>query len=127
METRLFERPEGSIAYDDSQGVTAAFNLNVLRRLNLDLGTAFPLDGFRHEARWNEENGRIEMHLVSKTDQTVRLREIDVHFRAGESIRTECCHKYGPEGVADLADRFELVHTWTDAENRFGVQYLAVK
>ena len=95
--------------------------------MNLDLGTEFPLDGFRHEARWNEEHGRIEMHLVSKAEQTVRLAGTDVHFDAGESIRTECCHKYGPEGVADLAERFELVHTWTDDEARFGVQYLAVK
>ena len=114
-------------AYDDSQGVTAAFNLNVLRRLNLDLGTAFPLEAFRHEARWNADKSRIEMHLVSRSEQTIRLGSTEVHFAMGESIRTECCHKYGPEGVADLADRFELVRTWTDDENRFGIQYLAVK
>lgn len=114
-------------AYDDSAGLTAEFNLNLLRRLNLDLGTVFPLEGFAHEARWNEQHGRIEMHLVSKADQTVRLGETDVQFHAGESIRTECCHKYGPEGVADLADRFELIHTWTDDEDRFGIQYLTVR
>ena len=114
-------------AYDDSQGVTAEFNKNLLRRLNADLGTEFPLDGFRHEARWNDAHSRIEMHLVSTDERTVRLGDTDVHFAAGESIHTESCHKYGPEGVAPLADRFEVVHTWTDDEQRFGVQYLAVR
>lgn len=114
-------------AYDDSQGITAAFNKNLLRRLNLDLDTAFPLDGFRHEARWNEAHSRIEMHLVSTAEQTVRLGDQDVRFAEGESIRTECCHKYGPEGIAPLAERFELVRTWTDDEDRFGIQYLAVR
>lgn len=124
----LRKAPETLIAaYDDSQGVTAEFNLNLLRRLNLDLGTEFPLDGFRHEARWVAEKSRIEIHLVSRKDQTVRLGDTDIHFDEGESIRTECCHKYGPEGVADLAERFELARTWTDDEQRFGVQYLAVR
>ena len=111
-------------AYDDAQGVTAAFNRNLLRRLNLDLGTDFPLEQFVHEARWNEAASRIEMHLVSRVEQAVRVGSKEILFAAGESIRTECCHKYGPEGIAPLADRFTLVHTWTDADERFGVQYL---
>jgi L-histidine N-alpha-methyltransferase len=120
------KKPETLIAaYDDAQGVTAEFNLNVLHRLNLDVGTAFPLDKFDHRARWNEEASRIEMHLVSQIDQTIRVGETEVHFAQGESIRTECCYKYGAEGVAGLTDRFELVRSWTDETERFGVQYLA--
>lgn len=114
-------------AYDDAKGITAAFNLNVLRRLNLDVGTDFELEQFRHAARWNDEFQRIEMHLVSQVEQIVHVGGQAVPFAAGESIRTECCHKYGPEGVAPLADGFAWVRTWTDAQERFGVQFLATR
>ena len=112
-------------AYDDARGVTAEFNLNILRRLNADVGANFDLAQFQHVARWNEEESRIEIYLRSTVDQTVRIGAREVHFADGETIRTEDCHKYGPEGVADLTDRFSLIRTWTDANERFGVQYLA--
>ncbi len=111
-------------AYDDAAGVTAEFNRNLLQRLNLDVGTDFVLERFTHEARWNEAVQRIEMHLVSTTNQAVQLGEHTIAFAEGESILTECCHKYGPEGVAGLTDRFRWVQTWTDADERFGIQFL---
>ncbi|MDJ0522049.1 MAG: L-histidine N(alpha)-methyltransferase [Planctomycetota bacterium] len=113
-------------AYDDAQGVTAAFNRNMLTHLNREAGTDFVPERFRHEARWNEAESRIEMHLVSVDEQEVRIAGETVRFGAGESVRTECCTKYGPEGVTPLTDRFVAQQTWFDDERRFGVQYLEV-
>ena len=114
-------------AYDDSQGVTAEFNKNALVRLNAEADADFELDAFQHVARWNEELQRIEMHLVSTKDQTVTLGDTTLTFAEGETIHTESCHKYGPDGVAPLAPGTELVRTWTDDQDRFGIQFLAVR
>jgi dimethylhistidine N-methyltransferase len=111
-------------AYDDSLGVTAAFNLNLLARINRELGGGFDLAGFRHRAVWNEEQGRIEMHLESLRAQTVPVRDLDleVRFEAGETIHTESSYKLDLEQVRTLASAagFELRRTWTDREERFG-------
>ncbi len=114
-------------AYDDEAEVTAAFNKNALVRLNDEIGADFDLDAFEHEARWNEEHQRIEMHLRSTKAQDVALAGETIRFAADETIHTESCHKYGPEGVLPLTDRFELVKTWTDPQERFGLQFLAVR
>ena len=114
-------------AYDDRQGVTSDFNKNALVRLNAEAGADFDLDAFEHVARWNDVGKRIEMHLRSTVDQTVQLGGTALAFAAGETIHTESCHKYGPDGVAPLTDRFDLVETWTDADDRFGVQFLTVR
>ncbi|MDF1700330.1 MAG: L-histidine N(alpha)-methyltransferase [Planctomycetota bacterium] len=114
-------------AYDDSAGVTAEFNTNALHRLNAEAGADFALEHFEHLARWNPEYQRIEMHLRSLVDQVVHLGAHEITFAAGETIHTECCHKYGPEGVAGLTDRFDVVATWTDPEERFGIQFLEVR
>ena len=113
-------------AYDDAQGVTAQFNVNLLHRINRDLGGDFNADQFRHESRYNPEHHRVEMHLVSQADQTVTIpdAEISVHFARGESIHTENSHKYTPELLAELAHRagFEEEAAWTDAGGQFRVQ-----
>lgn len=116
-------------AYDDRAGVTAAFNLNLLRRINRELGGHFPLDAFRHEARYNESMGRIEMHLVSLRDQEVSIGDgHTVQFDAGESIRTECSYKYDIAEFGALAERAGLtpVQVWTDVTQLFSVQFLRV-
>jgi len=111
-------------AYDDPEGVTAAFNLNLLRRINREAGGDFDLSKFAHEARWNADASRIEMHLVSQTDQVVRLNGKSFQFDQGESIHTECSYKYAPDDFAVLAGaagwRREMI--WTDAQERFSVQ-----
>jgi len=117
-------------AYNDRAGVTAQFNLNALRHINRELGTRFDLQGFRHEAVWNEDESRIEMHLVSTRDQTVTIAGTSVRFAQGEHLRTEFCHKYTQESFAALAAAARLTATrvWMDAENKFSVQLLeAVK
>src|SRR4030095_3628784 len=81
-------------AYDDALGVTAEFNANLLRRLNRELGADFQLDRFAHRALWNEVEGRIEMHLVSRCAQEVRLAGRRIRFEAGETIHTENSYKY---------------------------------
>jgi len=112
-------------AYDDPEGVTAAFNKNLLVRLNRELNATFDLSQFDHEARWVPEHGRIEMHLVSQTAQTV---EVDAHqfsFEAGESICTEYSHKYTVAEFADLLNQagWQIQTTWTDADRLFSVHY----
>jgi dimethylhistidine N-methyltransferase len=113
-------------AYDDAQGVTAAFNLNLLVRMNQELDADFDLHQFEHRAVWNETAGRIEMHLVSRVAQEVHLGDETVRFATGESICTEHSHKYSVEGFAELAERAGLVvrQVWTDPRHLFSVQYL---
>ena len=113
-------------AYDDARGVTAAFNLNLLARLNRELDANFDLRRFRHRAVWVEEASRVEMHLVSDAEQTVHVDGVPIHFAAGESICTEHSHKYSLEGFSRLARRAGLrVHrVWTDRQRRFSVQCL---
>jgi dimethylhistidine N-methyltransferase len=113
-------------AYDDSAGVTAEFNLNVLRRLNRDLGADFDLAAFRHQAVWVPEASRIEMRLISTVTQTVTIAGEAVSFAANERIITEHCHKYTPELVAAQAGAagWTSRQTWSDARDYFHVQYL---
>jgi L-histidine Nalpha-methyltransferase len=91
-------------AYDDAAGVTAAFNLNLLARINRELEADFDLEGFEHEARWNPQHERMEMHLVSRARQQVRVRGQAFDFDEGESLHTECSYKYSDERVEALLD-----------------------
>lgn len=113
-------------AYDDAAGVTAEFNLNALRHINRELGSNFDLDAFEHYATWVEDEGRIEMHLVSTRDQVVDLRGERIAIQRGEHLRTEYCHKYTLEGFADLAAKADLAvsRAWMDEEKKFSVQLL---
>jgi dimethylhistidine N-methyltransferase len=115
-------------AYDDALGVTAEFNLNLLRRLNAELGADFALDAFAHRALWNEVEGRIEMHLVSRRRQEVRLGGHRLRFAAGETIHTESSYKYDLPGFAALARSagFEVERVWIDGAALFSVQALRV-
>lgn len=123
-------KPESVLlpAYDDALGVTAAFNLNLLSRINQELGGEFDLAAFRHRARWNREQSRIEMHLESLREQTVRIRDLglEVRFAAGETIHTESSYKLDPGQVAEMAaaSGFALRRTWTDRGGRFASNLL---
>jgi dimethylhistidine N-methyltransferase len=101
-------------AYDDAQGVTAAFNLNLLTRINRELEGEFDLTAFRHRALWNGDESRIEMHLVSTRDQTVRAAGRSFHFAAGESIHTENSYKFTVERFSGLAAQagWRLGRSW---------------
>jgi dimethylhistidine N-methyltransferase len=113
-------------AYDDAAGVTAAFNLNVLARLNRELGADFDLRAFRHTAVWNGCANRIEMHLASLAPQRVHLGAERIDFEAGEPIVTEHCHKYTGESFALLAARagWTIRGSWSDERRFFSVLYL---
>jgi L-histidine N-alpha-methyltransferase len=113
-------------AYDDSAGVTAEFNLNVLRRLNRELGADFDCQAFRHQAVWAPEASRIEMRLVSTVAQTVTIAGEAISFAANEPIITEHCHKYTPALFATQAAAagWTARQTWTDPQEYFHVQYL---
>ncbi|WP_316013306.1 L-histidine N(alpha)-methyltransferase [Roseobacter sp. HKCCA0434] len=113
-------------AYDDAAGVTAAFNLNLLHRLNREAGADFDPDGFAHEARWNADAARIEMHLVSRHAQTVRLGDTEIAFAAGESIHTENSHKYTRDSLAGLAGvaGWRIADWMTDPDDLFAVSIL---
>jgi dimethylhistidine N-methyltransferase len=115
-------------AYNDSKGVTADFNLNLLRRLNRELRSDFDLEGFRHRAFYKEAEGRIEMHLVSRTEQQVRLGGATISFTAGETIWTESSYKYDPDEFVVLAETagFRLEHRWMDERRWFAVLFLSV-
>lgn len=110
-------------AYDDSEGVTAAFNLNVLRRANRELDADFDLGRFEHKAVWNDALKRIEMHLVSLGEQDVHVGKATIHFGVGETIHTENSHKFSIDGFAALARDagLELREVWTDEEGLFAV------
>ncbi len=112
-------------AYDDAAGVTAAFNLNLLTRLNRELGANFDEDAFAHRSVWNAEQSRIEMHLVSRKRQKVRIPALDlkIDFAPGESIHTENSYKYRPGQVEDRLSNagFTPTATWMDDEQRFMV------
>ncbi len=115
-------------AYNDSAGVTAAFNLNVLRRLNAELGANFDLASFRHEAVYDESENRIEMRLVSVRDQRVTIARRAIDFRAGEYIITEHSHKYSQDDFETLATSagLEPFRAWNDPRELFSVQFLTV-
>ena len=113
-------------AYNDSAGVTAAFNLNMLTHLNRRFGCDFKLENFMHEAFYNPGEGRVEMHLKSRCEQDVHLGGKTIHFDKGESIHTESSYKYSDERFAALAGQggFRPVRTWKDPGNMFSVRYL---
>lgn len=114
-------------AYNDSAGVTARFNLNILRRINRELGATFDISKFRHNAFFNEEAGRIEMHLESTCAQTVLVDGTPIAFAAGETIHTECSYKYDEARLDSVvrAAGFEVQKLWTDANDWFWVGFLA--
>lgn len=110
-------------AYDDDRGVTAAFNLNLIERINRELGGDIPLDAFRHEARWNDILSRIEMHLVATRDVRFTIAGRSFDFAKGSSIHTENSHKYGHRGarVLLLAGGWTPLAEWTDPAGDFAV------
>jgi dimethylhistidine N-methyltransferase len=114
-------------AYDDAAGVTAAFNANLLARINRELGGTFSLSRFRHRALWEPRAGRIEMHLVSTERQSVLVAGRRFDFDPGETIHTESSYKYDLAQFEALAAGVGLRvrEVWTDAAGRFSVQYLA--
>lgn len=114
-------------AYNDEEGVTAAFNLNLLRRINEELGGDFDLGAFRHEARYNDALGRIEMYLISTKPQVVRIGDERFAFDAGEEIYTEASHKYSLDEFEALAAAFTVEHVWTDPRSWFSVQFLRAR
>ncbi|MDZ7645377.1 MAG: L-histidine N(alpha)-methyltransferase [Woeseiaceae bacterium] len=112
-------------AYNDRAGITAEFNLNLLRRLNAEFGADFDLGAFEHLAFYNEDKGRIEMHLESRKAQTVSLAGRSFTFAAGETLHTESSHKYTLDGFRTMAAAagFDVDTVWTDARGYFSVQY----
>jgi dimethylhistidine N-methyltransferase len=115
-------------AYNDAAGVTAAFNRNLLERINRELRGTFRPDWFVHHALYNPTRGRIEMHLVSRRRHTVRVAGKPIDFDEGESIWTECSYKYTVRGFQSLAASVGLRarQVWTDCRRWFSVQYFAV-
>ncbi|HEY0523996.1 MAG TPA: L-histidine N(alpha)-methyltransferase [Stellaceae bacterium] len=115
-------------AYDDRRGVTAAFNLNLLARVNRELDGDFDLDRFAHEAVWDAEEGCVTMYLRSLADQTVTVAGRRYRFAAGERVHTENSYKYSLDGFRRLAAHagFRAVETWTDRDDLFSVYYLDV-
>jgi L-histidine N-alpha-methyltransferase len=123
--------PQVLAAYDDPLGVTAAFNLNILARINRELGADFDLAAFRHEARYNNVHRRVEMHLRSLRDQIVKIPGADctVSFRKDETIWTESSHKYRAEEISEMAQRtgFRCDAQWIDAEWPFAENLLVAR
>ncbi|HLZ31793.1 MAG TPA: L-histidine N(alpha)-methyltransferase [Chloroflexota bacterium] len=113
-------------AYNDALGITADFNLNILRRLNRELGANFNLDRFRHYAFYNPVFARVEMHLVSLIAQVVRVADVEIPFARGESIWTEASYKYNQDEFAELVAGagWRVEQMWTDDRSLFSVEYL---
>ena len=113
-------------AYNDAAGVTAAFNLNLLARIKRELDAELDLAGFVHDAPYNAAAGRIEMYLVSRREQAIRIEGREFHFAAGERLHTENSYKYSIAEFQSLARRagYEPAAVWTDAAERFSVHYL---
>jgi L-histidine Nalpha-methyltransferase len=116
-------------AYNDTQGVTAAFNRNILARINRQLGADFALGQFGHHAFFNAAEGRIEMHLVSRRQQRVHIDGEEFDFAAGESIHTENSYKFTLSELRELAAAggFETQRVWTDDAHYFSVHYLTIR
>ena len=116
-------------AYNDAAGVTAAFNLNLLARINREIGGAFDLEAFRHEAIYNPRDGRIEMHLVSRRDQDAAVGGRRFRFRTGETIHTENSYKYSIRQFQDLARASGWLAkcVWTDEGQLFSVHELVTR
>lgn len=115
-------------AYDDAQGVTAAFNLNILARANRDLGANFDLDAFAHQAKFNDAESRVEIHIVSKRAQTVDVRGMTFTFEEGEKIHTENSYKYTIESFQALAREAGWTPraVWTDPDGLFSLHELVI-
>jgi len=116
-------------AYNDRAGVTAAFNRNILTRLNRDAGADFDLTAFSHRAIWNDEASRIEMHLVSERQQTIHLGGAAIDFQPNETIHTENSYKYTIETFLTIADRagWSAEEVWTDSDDFFALYLLKWK
>jgi dimethylhistidine N-methyltransferase len=115
-------------AYNDSKGVTAEFNKNILRHINKALNADFDLEKFRHESIWNQEEGRIEMHLIATEDHRVSIDGSDFYLEEGESIHTENSHKYSLDEFAEIVSPwFEVKKVWMDEDSLFSLQYLEPK
>ncbi|MBY0519210.1 MAG: L-histidine N(alpha)-methyltransferase [Sphingomonas sp.] len=110
-------------AYDDAQGVTAAFNLNLLERINRELAGTIPVEAFRHRALWNDMRARIEMHLEATCDVTFTIEGRPFQMAAGETVHTENSHKYGTRDARILlrAGGWTPLAEWTDADDRFAL------
>lgn len=115
-------------AYNDAKGTTAAFNMNMLERINAELGGDFDLGQFRHRAFYNDKKGRIEMHLESLKDQTVTISGHAFRFKKGETIHTENSYKFTREEFASLAGKagFRAVKYWQDEDALFSIHFLQV-
>lgn len=124
------ERRVLEAAYDDAQGITARFNKNILARVNRELGGKFDLDRFHHRARYNDEVGRVEMHLESKDAQTIPLAALGlaVRFEEGEMIHTENSYKYSPAEIAETAAAagLRLVEQWLDRKGQFSLNLFTI-
>ena len=122
------ERSVLEAAYNDKNGITAEFNLNILRRLNRELDADFDLAQWRHYAFYNSSEGRIEMHLTNLRNQYVHIDSNEILFKKGESILTEYSYKYSIEEFKQLVSGvFQVEHVWTDNECKFSVQHLSVR
>lgn len=110
-------------AYDDAQGVTASFNMNLLERINRELDGTIPIDRFRHRAMWNDDRGRIEMHLEATEDVAFTIEDRPFEMAAGETIHTENSHKFGPRDAKLLlrAGGWTPIAEWTDPDELFSV------
>ncbi len=116
-------------AYNDREGVTAAFNLNLLHRINRELDGDFETDNFRHYAFYNPRESRVEMHLISLEEQLVHLDNATIRFKKGESIWTESSYKYSLKSFSQLAGNagFDVERVWCDERQWFSVQYLVAR
>jgi len=123
------KKPESILvpAYDDSEGVTAAFNLNLLTRINRELGGSFDLTKFAHEAIYNAEAGRVEIYITSREDQEVTVLGQSFAFAPGERIHTENSHKYAIEDITAMAEAAGWTHAraWVDDDNLFSLNMLS--
>ncbi|QKD81581.1 L-histidine N(alpha)-methyltransferase [Thermoleptolyngbya sichuanensis A183] len=113
-------------AYDDAQGISAAFALNLLTRINRELGADFDLSLFTYRARYDETFGRIEMQIVSLAQQTVHIGDAKIRFGNGETLRTEYSYKYTSDEfqMLAMAAGFQPIQVWTDAQQLFNIHYL---
>ena len=116
-------------AYDDKRGVTAAFNRNLLTHINRALDANFAVDQFTHRALFNRAHARVEMHLVSETDQTVDIQGQHFAFKAGETIQTENSYKFSVEGFSENASQagWQFERSWSDSENLFSLMLFSVE